>query len=81
MHPKQMRYKSYSLNLHSIRPVTLALEREDEPNQTYFERNELDDVEAYDEDLHSDAEFDSTPTESVSVGLGKGDLYISTGSR
>lgn len=52
----------------------LALEREDEPNQTYFERNELDDVEAYDEDLHSDAEFNSTPTESVSVGLGKGDM-------
>jgi len=38
--------------------------------------SERDDVEAYDEDLHSDAEFDSTPTESVSVGLGKGGAFF-----
>ena len=34
----------------------LSLEHEDEPNQTYFEPNELDDLEAYDNDLNFEYE-------------------------
>ncbi len=36
----------------------LSLEHEDEPNQTYFEPNELDDLEAYDNDLSLEYEYD-----------------------
>ena len=36
----------------------LSLEHENEPNQTYFESNELDDLEAYDNDLNFEHDDD-----------------------